>query len=60
MNYTATEGNKMFADVTVTIPTEAIHAAAWFVIGATTMLVGLFSLEIRARKRVQTAENQGK
>jgi hypothetical protein len=41
----------MLADITITIPTQVIHAAAWFVIGSATMLITIVALELRARKR---------
>lgn len=40
----------MLADITITIPTSAIHAAAWFVIGAASIVVALIASDLRARK----------
>jgi hypothetical protein len=41
----------MLADITFTLTTEVIYAAAWFAIGSGATLVGIIALELRARKR---------
>lgn len=46
----------MLADITITIPTQVIHAAAWFAIGAGTVVAVLIALDIRAQKK-QAAAN---
>lgn len=45
----------MLADITITIPTEVIHAAAWFAIGAATVVVALLWADIRANKAREKA-----
>lgn len=46
----------MLADVTITLPTEVIYAAAWFAIGSASMLIGIIALETRARKRAERGD----
>jgi hypothetical protein len=41
----------MLADITITIPTSAIHAAAWFVIGAASVAVALIVADLRASNK---------
>jgi hypothetical protein len=41
----------MLADITFTITTEVIHAAAWFVIGSASSLIALYALNKRAETR---------
>jgi|688.fasta_scaffold38162_20 hypothetical protein len=47
----------MLADITFTLTTEVIYAAAWFAIGSASMLVGVTALELRARKRAVAAKD---
>jgi hypothetical protein len=46
----------MLADITITIPTQVIHAAAWFAIGAATVVVALLWSDVRARKSHETED----
>jgi hypothetical protein len=48
----------MLADITFTLTTEVIYAAAWFAIGSATMLVGITALELRTRKRTESAKDE--
>lgn len=45
----------MLADITITIPTSVIHAAAWFAIGAGTVVAALLWSDVRARKAHEAA-----
>jgi hypothetical protein len=45
----------MLADITITITTQVIHAAAWSAIGSAAMLVGITALETRSRRRAVEA-----
>jgi bacteriorhodopsin len=46
----------MLADITFTLTTEVIYAAAWFAIGSGATLVGIIALELRTRKRAERAD----
>jgi bacteriorhodopsin len=48
----------MLADITFTLTTEVVYAAAWFAIGSATTLVGITALELRTRKRAESAKDE--
>lgn len=47
----------MLADITFTLTTEVIYAAAWFVIGSASSLIALYALNKRAETRSADVED---
>ena len=46
----------MLADITITIPTQVLHAAAWFAIGAATVVACLLWADVRSRTSRETED----
>ena len=46
----------MLADITITIPSEALFAASWFTIGVASTIIAIYVSNVRAEAKVRSSE----
>ena len=46
----------MLADITITIPSEALFAASWFTIGVASTIIAIYVSNVRAETKVRSSK----